>query len=43
MRVTRPARVAANYEKHRQYVLHAAVVLWLVLLVSGVIECKQEP
>ena len=43
MRVTRPARVAANHETYRQYVLHAAVMLWLALLASGVIECKQEP
>ena len=42
-RVTPPARVAAKHETHRQYVLHAAVVLWLVLLARGVIECQQEP
>ena len=42
-RVTPQDRVAVNHETLRQYVLHAAVVLCLVLLASGVIECRQNP
>jgi hypothetical protein len=42
-RVTPRVRVAAKHETNRQYVLHAAVVLWLALLASGVNECQPEP
>lgn len=42
-RVTPPARVGDKHEPKWQYMLHAAVVLWLVLLASGVNECQLEP
>ncbi len=42
-RVTPPAKVAAKNEINRQYMLHAVVVLWLVLLARGVNECQQKP
>jgi hypothetical protein len=42
-RVTPPARVAVKNGNDRQGLLHAAVVVCLVLLASGVIACPRKP